>query len=76
MGNVIFCIVSCQDTPQQGSLGAVGCNENLRCLASGMVKKWKQQQSLGTSQVRWKMTGWFADPGLDVRLGAIWDLGL
>jgi len=69
MGNVIFDISELPGCSLAGEFGALrAADQNLRCLASNMVKKWKQQQGLDASQMRWKMTGWFADLGLGLRL--------
>lgn len=78
MGNVIFDVSKLPGCFSAREFGALWAAErNVRCLASNIVKKWKQQQqSLGASQMRWKMTGWFADLGLGLlklELDGTWD---
>lgn len=54
------------------------CRSDLEVPGKDYCQKWKQQRSFGPSQMRWKMTGWFADLGLGLRLlklelDGIWD---
>lgn len=52
----------------KGAQGTVGCRSELEVPGKKYCPKGKQQPSLGTSQMRWKMTGWFAVLGLGLRL--------
>ena len=69
MGNVIFDISELPGCSPARLFGvAVSCGAELEVPGKQYCQKWKQQQSLGTSQMRRKMTGWFADLGLGLRL--------
>lgn len=52
----------------RGVQGTVGCRSELEVAGKKCCPKGKQQQILGTAQMRWKMTGWFAVLGLGLRL--------
>lgn len=79
MGNVIFYINALPGwSPAREFRVAVSCRAELEVPGKQYCQKWKQQQSLGTSQMRWKMTGWFGDLGsglglLKLELDGTWD---